>query len=304
MLRTQQPTALFLIPLLLAFASGCSRNAADKKIAEDIQEKVTADPDTKEAEIYIATKGGKVTVVGSVRTSAARQRVEEIAQQEPGISGVNNQLVIEPEPEPEGPPLSVASDTTPPAPSRNPTSDPVPADPPKSESILVPAGTSLVIRTSSALSSGTSKSGQQFLGTLAQPVRIRGTTVFPAGSTVRGTVVEAKSKGKIKGEAVLDLELTGITARGQSYSIQTSVLQNTMKGKGKRTAATTGGGAAGGGLIGGIAGGGKGAGIGGLVGAGAGLVAGAVTGNQQIEIPAESALRFRLASAVTVHPAR
>ena len=301
MLKTQGPAALFLITLLFGFSSGCIRNAADKKIAEDIQEKVTADPDTKEAQIYVATKGGKVTVVGSVTTLAARRRVEEIAQQEPGISGVNNQLLVEPGPALEPPPLSVASDTTPPAPDTTP--EPLPADPPKPESIAVPAGTSLVIRTSSALGSGTSRPGQQFLGNLAQPVKIRGTTVFPAGSTVRGTVVEAKSKGKIKGEAVLDLELTSITARGQTYSIQTSVLRNTMKGKGKRTAVTTGAGAAGGGLIGGIAGGGKGAGIGGLVGAGAGLVGGAVTGNQQIEIPAESALRFRLAEPVRVRSA-
>ena len=55
-------------------------------------------------------------------------------------------------------------------------------------------------------------------------------------------------------------------------------------------------------LIGGIAGGGKGAGIGALVGAGAGLLGGAVTGNQQIEIPAESALSFRMSAPLTLPP--
>jgi hypothetical protein len=55
-------------------------------------------------------------------------------------------------------------------------------------------------------------------------------------------------------------------------------------------------------LIGGIAGGGKGAGIGALVGAGAGLVGGTLTGNQQIEIPAESALSFRLSAPLTLPP--
>jgi hypothetical protein len=105
-------------------------------------------------------------------------------------------------------------------------------------------------------------------------------------------VVTAKAKGKIKGEGELTLQLTSVTVKGQSYTIQTAVLENTVKGKGKRTAVTTGGGAAGGALIGGIAGGGKGAGIGALVGAGAGLLGGAMTGNQQIEIPAESALSF------------
>ena len=87
------------------------------------------------------------------------------------------------------------------------------------------------------------------------------------------------------------------TVRGQTYSIQTGVLDSTAKGKGKRTAATTGGGAAGGALIGGLVGGGKGAGIGALVGAGAGLVGGAMTGNNQVEIPAESALSFQIVCA-------
>ena len=141
-----------------------------------------------------------------------------------------------------------------------------------------------------------------FVGNLARPVSIRGTTVFPSGSRVTGRVVEAQKKGKFKGEAVLDLTLTSITAHGRTYSVRTGVLENTAKGKGKRTAATTGGGAAGGTLLGGIAGGAKGAGIGALVGAGAGLVGGAVTGNRQIELPSESVLSFRLASPVTISP--
>jgi hypothetical protein len=120
---------------------------------------------------------------------------------------------------------------------------------------------------------------------------------------VSGTVVEAKAKGKIKGEAVLNLALTSITVKGHTYPIETAVVQNTVKGKGKRTAATTGGGAAGGALIGGLAGGGKGAGIGALVGAGAGLAGGALTGNTQIELPAESAISFRLAAPLTLRPA-
>ncbi len=150
----------------------------------------------------------------------------------------------------------------------------------------------LTVRVGQALSSKDSQSGQTFLATLAQPVSVGGRTAIPSGATISGTVVSAKAKGKIKGEGELTLQLTSVTVKGQSYTIQTAVLENTVKGKGKRTAATTGGGAAGGALIGGIAGGGKGAGIGALVGAGAGLFGGAMTGNQQIEIPAESALSF------------
>lgn len=126
--------------------------------------------------------------------------------------------------------------------------------------------------------------------------------MIPSGAKVTGTVVSAKAKGKIKGEGELDLALTNISSRGRTYQIQTAVLESEVSGKGKRTAATTGGGAGAGALIGGIAGGGKGAGIGALVGAGAGLVGGAATGNKQIEIPAESVLTFSLARSLTLPP--
>jgi hypothetical protein len=146
------------------------------------------------------------------------------------------------------------------------------------------------------------QSGQTFLVTLAQPISAEGKTALPAGSAVSGTVVAAQAKGKIKGQGELDLTLTSISTGGHTYRLKTNVLENTEKGKGKRTAGTTGGGAAGGALIGGIAGGGKGAAIGALAGGAAGLVGGAATGNKQIEIPAESALSFTLSQPLTLQP--
>jgi hypothetical protein len=133
-------------------------------------------------------------------------------------------------------------------------------------------------------------------------VTVEGTVAIPKGSSVTGTVLRAKEKGKIKGEGELALSLNSITIRGKNYTIDTGTLDSTVKGKGKRTAVTTGGGAAGGALIGGIAGGGKGAGIGALVGAAGGLLGGALTGNKQIEIPAESALTFTLSRSLTLPP--
>jgi hypothetical protein len=133
-------------------------------------------------------------------------------------------------------------------------------------------------------------------------VSVGGQTALPKGADVSGAVVAAKEQGKIHGAGELDLTLTAVTANGHNYPIKTSVVANTAKGKGKRTAATTGGGAAGGALIGGLAGGGKGAGIGALVGGGAGLVGGAMTGNKPIEIPAETVLSFTLSAPLTLPP--
>jgi hypothetical protein len=160
----------------------------------------------------------------------------------------------------------------------------------------------LTVKTGQALSSKDSQEGQTFLATLAQPVSAGGKRALPTGATVSGTVVAAKKKGKIKGEGQLAVTLNSISVGGHTYPIHTNTLDSTVKGKGKRTAATTGGGAAGGALIGGIAGGGKGAGIGALVGAGAGFVGGALTGNKQIEIPAETPLSFTLSKPLTLPP--
>jgi len=87
---------------------------------------------------------------------------------------------------------------------------------------------------------------------------------------------------------------------GVPTTIETSNYAVSVKGKGKRTAVVTGGGAGAGALIGGLAGGGKGALIGGLVGAGAGAAGSAFTGNKDLQIPAESAVTFKLANSITV----
>ena len=278
------------ISLLLVIASvgcplGCSRSAGDDAIAKDIQGKISADPDTKDSKVSVAAKDGKITLSGSVKSQAVQQKIEQMAREEPRARDVDDRTTIHPD-----------------ATQSAETMNAAPVEQPKPQPIVIPAGTVLVVTTSQALSSKTSQTGQTFLATLAQPLSAGGRTAFPKGATVSGTVVTAKTKGKIKGEGELALALTSISTKGQTFQIQTNVLSSTVKGKGKRTAATTGGGAAGGALIGGLAGGGKGAGIGALVGATAGFVGGAFTGNKQIEIPAESPLSFTLTAPLTRSP--
>jgi hypothetical protein len=156
----------------------------------------------------------------------------------------------------------------------------------------------LTVRLASALGSKISHAGDTFQATTTSSIRVKGNVLIPAGSSVSGVVVDAKERGRIKGEGDLSIRLTSINVRGRSYPIETVTLDQTLKGKGKRTAVTTGAGAGGGALIGGLAGGGKGALIGGLVGGGAGLVGGAFTGNKQIELPAETPLTFTLSSSL------
>jgi hypothetical protein len=185
------------------------------------------------------------------------------------------------------------------APVAAPAPEPPPPPPPP-KPVVIPAGTVITVRLSSALGSKTSQTGDLFMATVAEPVTVENKTVVASGSSATGTVVEAKAKGKVKGEARLNLALNKLTIKGKTYDIQTTMAEQTEKGKGKRTAVATGGGAAGGALIGGIAGGGKGAGIGALVGAGAGFIGGTFTGNKQIELPAETVLPFKLTAPITL----
>jgi BON domain len=281
--------ATVIVGSILVFSVGCSKRAADETIAQDVQSRVAADPVTKDSAVTVTAKEGQVILKGTVKDAATQQRVEQIAHDEPGATGVDDETAV----------LSATEQA-----ANTPAAAPVapPVEQPAPQPIVVPAGTALTVAVDQALSSKTSQAGQTFSATLVQPVSVDGATAIPKGSRVTGTVITAKEKGKIKGEGELSLALKSITIRGQNYTIQTGTLDSTVKGKGKRTAATTGGGAAGGALIGGLAGGGKGAGIGALVGAAGGLVGGAMTGNKQIEIPAESALTFTLSKSLTLPP--
>ena len=169
---------------------------------------------------------------------------------------------------------------------------PIPA-PPRAPAVI-PAGTHLVVTLNQEISSKVSQPGDSFSGVVALPIQVRGVTLVRAGAPVSGTVIDAKSAGRFKGQGVLAIRLDTIRAEGHSYQIASSTIERVEKGKGKRTATLTGGGAGLGAIIGGLAGGGKGALIGGLAGAGAGGAGSAFTGNKELVIPAETRLTFRV----------
>ena len=177
-----------------------------------------------------------------------------------------------------------------------------PAPPPAPPPVVIPAGTLLTVTIDQTVSSKTNNNGDTFAASLAAPISVDGVTVLPTGTRAKGTVVQAESAGRVKGGAVLALTLDSLTVNGQPYSIQTSEFEETIKGRGKRTAIGAGGGAAFGLIVGGLAGGGKGAAIGALAGGGAGTAGTAFTGKRDITIPAETRLHFKLTAPLTVQP--
>ena len=165
-------------------------------------------------------------------------------------------------------------------------------------SILLPAGTRLVIRMIDGVDSERNSVGQRFAASLDEPVVIDGETVIPRGADVVVKLVDAKESGKFEGRTFLTLDLMSVMINGRMVDINTETVTEESSSRGKRSAKVVGGTAALGTIIGAIAGGGKGAAVG--LGAGAATGAGAeiLTKGQRVKIPSETRLTFVLDSAV------
>jgi hypothetical protein len=170
--------------------------------------------------------------------------------------------------------------------------------------VTVPAGTRILVRMVDSVDSSKQKTGYKFSATLAANLQAYDVTVAKEGTKLFGVLTNATSAGKMKGSSELTLELTDIMINGTAYPLKTSDYDVKGKGEGGNTAKKVVGGAGLGALIGGIAGGGKGAGIGALAGAGAGTVVAATKKGQQVSVPSETLLEFRLEHPVELPVAR
>jgi hypothetical protein len=166
--------------------------------------------------------------------------------------------------------------------------------------VTVPAATSIHIVLDQSLSSASSRPGDRFDASLAEPVVLEGVTVIPRHSHVRGRVVDVDASGRLKGVARLEITLSVIEVDGKWYDLDTNNSTHLGQNHNQRNGVLMGGGAGVGALIGGLAGGGKGALIGAAAGAGAGTAGAAATGKKDISLPAETPLTFRLKSSITI----
>jgi hypothetical protein len=189
------------------------------------------------------------------------------------------------------------------APGQPSAAQPVPGGAPvvRPADVNIPAGSTLAIRINQRISVKSTPAGSRFDGEVVDPwTDSNGRVILPKGTPVEGIVDASHRRGHFKGASILELRLTSLTLNGTRYPLSTHDLTRTKKGKGKRSAAFIGGGSGLGMLIGGVASGGTGLLIGGLAGAGAGTAVGGLTGNRDIDIPAESIVRFKLADDLTL----
>jgi hypothetical protein len=172
--------------------------------------------------------------------------------------------------------------------------------------VTVPANSIVTIRTIDGIDSSTNHAGEVFKASLDAPIVVDNRVIVPAGADAYLKLVSASSAGRIAGRSELSLELASIVFQGKTYNVVSSDVKQSGASRGKRSAATIGGGAALGALIGAVAGGGKGAAIGAAVGGGAGTGVQVFTKGQQVKIPSETRLDFTLQQPldITYFPGR
>lgn len=211
-----------------------------------------------------------------------------------------------------------APETAPPPPAAAPADDPPPdqgappapsAPPPSANNatnsgadITLPAGQPLLVRMIDTVDSSKNHVGDIFHASLETDLNVNGILVARKGSDVYGRLASADQGGKFSGKSELQLELTRLMIDGRDYSLVSSDYNLQGKSRGSDSAKKVGGGAIVGAIIGGIAGGGKGAAIGAAAGGGAGAGVQVLTKGQQVKVPSETLLEFRLQQPATVSP--
>jgi hypothetical protein len=299
---------------------------SDQDIASDIQSRIGGQSALNGQNIQVAVNGGTATLNGTVDNDASRALA---AAESGGVNGVrtviNNLTVAPAQAAVKTPPppverrrprakresgrtanpeaMNEAPVQPPPTQAMTPQAPPKPAAP-VARTVSVAAGTSLPVRLTEALDSGTTQTGQAIHGTLTADIIADNMVAIPRGTPVVGRVIQAKDATHFAGSSLLSIELTQVELKGRPVSVVTTPFSQQGKGRGKNTAVKTGGGAAIGAIIGALAGGGKGAAIGAASGGGLGAGVNAVTRGEQVKIPAESLITFKLQSAINVTSSR
>ena len=187
-------------------------------------------------------------------------------------------------------PKKVASSTQPiqkPA----PTITQAPSQPQQPQTVTIPAGTVLMVRMASQVSS-TDASGRRFSGKLVADLSANDVVVTPTGTTVYGRVAKSAQAGRLIGKSELALNLTELNIGGKMYPLMTTNYAEAGKGSFRKTARNVGLGA----LVGGAFGDSDDAKKGAAIGAGLSVV----RKGQSVTVPTGAVLEFRMTQPLTI----
>ena len=195
-----------------------------------------------------------------------------------------------------------------------------PARPATNQTITVPAGTKFAVILQNGISTRSAKPDDSVYFQTAFPVTQDNRIVIPVGSYVRGSLLESKRPGRVKGKGEFRMRLdTLILPNGYTVNFNAAPRsadtggKETMDSEGKISgpsdkgkdvgtiATTTAEGASTGAIVGAIRGRpGMGAGIGAGIGAAAGLATVLLTRGPEAELPRGSTLDIVLEHSVTL----
>ncbi len=167
--------------------------------------------------------------------------------------------------------------------------------------ITVLPGTTLNLRTNTAIDEKHAVAGQPLDFVVIQDVAVNGYLAIPRGAIVHGVVTQSKHAGQLTGSPELALTITGLDIDGRQYPLQSDEFRVKGPSKTGHTVGNAIGGALMGAIIGGAVGGGGGAAVGAVAGGGAGTAISAA-GSPHAWIPAEALVTFHLNAPVTVDP--
>jgi hypothetical protein len=321
---------IFLLSTLSCLMIACGPKAAtDQALTTDIQAKLYANDVTRSAAVKVAVTDGVVTLSGDVPNADVALQAMSVANGTTGIKSVSNQMKVAeavasalpaaasqfaptpPAPvQNMAPPLPpVAAAPPPPRPvqraearppqheemtRRDAEERPVAPVPPRPRTFTIPAGQAISIRMIDGIDTGHNREGESFRASLSAPITEEDRVIVPAGAPATVLLASARGAGRIKGQSELELRLTSVTYHGAEVRVSSGAYEAKGGSRGKQTAVRTGIGAAAGAVIGALAGGGKGAAIGAAAGGGAGAGYQLATHGQQVKIPSETEITFRL----------
>jgi len=158
--------------------------------------------------------------------------------------------------------------------------------------IIVPAGTRLVIRMSDSVDSSRHAAGHRFRAQLEGAVVIDSITVLPRGTIVQGRIASSQQSGRAVGSSSMSIEFTDVMLNDVLHPIVTGSISSQTSSETGKTVARTARAAAIGGLIDGK----KGARTGAKIGAGVSIL----TSGASINIPRGTIVETSLKAALAL----
>jgi hypothetical protein len=186
------------------------------------------------------------------------------------------------------------------APAAQPPANTAAPAQPDSQTITLPIGTEIAVRTIDRIDSKKADRSREYQGSLDDPILVNGVEVVPANTNAVLKIEEAQNSG-LTHRASLSTVLVAVIIHGQRFNVITSKVDSKAGSPAKRTVIGGAAGAGAGAAIGAAAGGAAGA----AVGAGVGAAAGAITGKltaKGVEIAPETRFTYTLSQPATITP--